>query len=87
MTEGSELVCKAREFAQKALEGIERGNGRPFIEHPDGVARIAGEEIGLPAECLAAVYLHEAVRIDPVLAAGAGDPAYRHAHILLELGR
>lgn len=63
MTEGSELVCKAREFAQKALEGIERGNGRPFIEHPDGVARIAGEEIGLPAECLAAVYLHEAVRI------------------------
>lgn len=63
MTEARELVNKAREFAAKALEGMERGNGRPFIEHPDGVARIAGEEIGLPAECEAAVYLHEAVRI------------------------
>ena len=31
--------------------------------------------------------LHEVVRIVPVLAAGAGDPAYRHAHIFLELGR
>lgn len=60
-----ETVEKAREIALKALEGITRGNGHPFIEHPDRVARIASEEIGLPGECLAAVYLHEAGRMCP----------------------
>lgn len=58
-----EVVRKAREVAAAALQGKERGNGKPFIEHPDGVAAIACNEIGLPAECVAAVYLHEAIRI------------------------
>lgn len=35
------------------------------MEHPDAVARIVREEIGLPAECEAAVYLHEAARVKP----------------------
>ena len=39
-----------------------RYDGTPFLLHPDGVARIVTDEIGLPSECVAAVYLHEATR-------------------------
>ncbi len=60
--DGRTLIRKARDFACTALEGRTRGNGKPFIEHPDGVACIAADEIGLPAECIAAVYLHESTR-------------------------
>lgn len=59
---GKELIEKALNIAQKALEGKTRGNGHPFIEHPIGVARIVANEIGLPAECVTAVFLHEALR-------------------------
>lgn len=59
---GKELVSAAYAIAEKALEGQERGNGNPFIEHPLRVAKIAADEIGLPAECIAAVFLHEATR-------------------------
>ena len=59
---GKELVCKAYAIAAEALKDMTRGNGSPFIGHPDAVARIAYEEIGLSAECIAAVYLHEASR-------------------------
>ena len=40
-----------------------RHDGTPFIGHPDAVAQIVADEIGLPEECIAAVYLHEASRI------------------------
>ncbi len=66
MEEHEEIIAKARAFAEKALEGQTRGNGRPFIEHPDGVARIARDEIGLPPECIAAIYLHESTRMGDV---------------------
>lgn len=59
---GKELVCKAYAIAAEALKDMTRSNGSPFIGHPDAVARIAYEEIGLSAECIAAVYLHEASR-------------------------
>lgn len=59
---GQELVAKAAHIAEKALAADVRGNGAPFIEHPLGVARIVSDEIGLPAECVAAVFLHEATR-------------------------
>ena len=62
--EGLELVGRAYDFAEMALEGQLRGNGHPFLEHPVNVARIAHLEIGLPAECLAAVFLHEATRFN-----------------------
>ena len=62
---GRMLIAKAYTIAEQALEDMTRGNGKPFIEHPDAVARIADEEIGLPAECIAAIYLHEAVRFKP----------------------
>ncbi|MGN1210484.1 MAG: RelA/SpoT family protein [Candidatus Cryptobacteroides sp.] len=62
---GRELVERAMGIAETALAGMERGNGHPFFEHPLNVARIADEEVGLPAECIAAVFLHEAARFFP----------------------
>ena len=58
-----EVVAKARELAQTVLAGELRFDGTPFIGHPDAVAAIASDELGLPAECSAAVYLHEATRV------------------------
>ena len=72
---GRELIATAYTIAADALEGLTRGNGRPFIEHPDAVARIADTEIGLSAECIAAIYLHEATRFKPetdITSAGFG---------------
>lgn len=59
------LLEDARLVALDTLRGELRHNGTPFIEHPDGVAAIVRDEIGLPDECLAAVYLHEATRAHP----------------------
>ncbi|MBQ9476876.1 MAG: bifunctional (p)ppGpp synthetase/guanosine-3',5'-bis(diphosphate) 3'-pyrophosphohydrolase [Bacteroidales bacterium] len=60
-----DLVRNARRIALEALRDDVRGDGRPFIGHPDGVARIVEDEIGLGPECIAAVYLHEATRFHP----------------------
>ena len=60
-----DLVSRAREVALQTLSGEVRHNGVPFITHPDGVAAIVRDEIGLPEECIAAVYLHEATRAHP----------------------
>ena len=62
---GLELIRSAYGIASMALKDMTRSNGQPFIEHPDAVARIAYEEIGLSAECIAAIYLHEASRFFP----------------------
>ena len=51
----SDIVQRARAIAYQALREDLRSNGRPFIEHADGVARIVADEIGLGVECLAAV--------------------------------
>lgn len=59
------LVEKARNIAVEVLKDETRSNGVPFISHPDGVADIVRDEIGLPEECVAAVYLHEATRKHP----------------------
>ena len=56
------MVEKAFEMAKKELEGKQRGNGHPFIEHPMGVAMIVQNEMGLMPETVAAVFLHEATR-------------------------
>ena len=60
--EGRELIRKAYEVAEKALAGVTRSNGKPFFGHPLAVAKIVSDEIGLPPECVAAVFLHEAIR-------------------------
>ena len=63
--DGLELISKAYNIASEALKEHSRSNGKPFLEHPMAVARIADEEIGLSAECIAAVFLHEATRFHP----------------------
>ena len=57
-----DLIQQARAVALDSLKGETRYDGTPFIGHPDNVARIVEDEIGLPAVCVAAVYLHEATR-------------------------
>ena len=57
-----ELVEQARALALEVLKDETRFDGTPFITHPDNVARIVEDEIGLPDTCVAAVYLHEATR-------------------------
>ena len=59
------IVEKAREIAVRALKDDIRDNGHAFIEHPDGVAAIVRDEIGLSETSIAAVYLHEASRFHP----------------------
>ena len=62
---GRNLIEAAYSIASEALKDHKRSNGAPFIEHPIAVARIACDEIGLSAECIAAVFLHEATRFFP----------------------
>ena len=61
--ERSKLISRARETAVEVLKDRTRHDGSPFIGHPDAVAEIVSDEIGLPEECIAAVYLHEASRM------------------------
>ena len=61
--ENSELINRARAAALDALKDQTRYDGTPFIGHPDAVARIVADEIGLPEDCIAAIYLHEASRM------------------------
>ena len=76
---GRKMIQTAYNIADEALKDLTRSNSHPFVEHPDAVARIADEEIGLSAECIAAVYLHEAVRFKPetdIDSAGFGKDVY-----------
>ena len=57
-----DIVRQAYELARETLADETRSDGAPFMEHPEGVAKIVRDEIGLPDECVAAVYLHEATR-------------------------
>ena len=65
------LVENARNLALEVLGAEQRWDGTPFITHPDNVARIVEDEIGLPEACVAAVYLHEATRAHPEVDIGA----------------
>lgn len=76
---GKEHILRAYEIAYNALKEHQRSNGNPFIEHPVAVARIACDEIGLSAECIAAIFLHEATRFYPetdIMSAGFGQDVY-----------
>ena len=61
--EGRQLIQRAYDVAAEALKEEVRSDGSPFIGHPLAVARIVADEIGLPPECVAAVFLHEATRV------------------------
>ena len=71
--EGLDLVYRAWKTAGEILADDMRDNGHPFIEHPMNVASIVSEEIGLPAECVAAVFLHEAMRKHPEAGISTAD--------------
>ncbi len=76
---GKAMIHKAFKIAEEALADRKRSNDEPFIEHPLAVARIACDEIGLSAECVAAVFLHEATRFFPetdITSAGFGKDVY-----------
>ena len=62
---GKDIILRAYNIAAGVLKEQKRSNGNPFIEHPVAVAKIACDEIGLSAECIAAVFLHEATRFFP----------------------
>ena len=77
--DGQEIILKAYTIADEALKEHKRSNGQPFIEHPVAVARIACDEIGLSAECIAAIFLHEATRFFPetdIMSSGFGKDVY-----------
>ncbi|MBP5518042.1 MAG: bifunctional (p)ppGpp synthetase/guanosine-3',5'-bis(diphosphate) 3'-pyrophosphohydrolase [Bacteroidales bacterium] len=56
------IVEKSYRIAEASLEGLQRDNRRPFLEHPVNVALIVADEIGLRYDAVAAVFLHEASR-------------------------
>ena len=58
-------ILQAFNLAEEALHGLLRSNNHPFIEHAIGVAGIVSNEIGLDSDSVAAVFLHEASRVDP----------------------
>lgn len=62
---GKQLISEAYGIASQVLSNNTRDNGKPFIEHPENVACIVSDEIGLQADCVAAVFLHEAMRKHP----------------------
>ena len=59
------MLEQARSIALEVLRDETRSDGSPFIGHPDGVVALVRDEIGLPEECQAAIYLHEATRCHP----------------------
>ncbi|MBQ0123414.1 MAG: bifunctional (p)ppGpp synthetase/guanosine-3',5'-bis(diphosphate) 3'-pyrophosphohydrolase [Bacteroidales bacterium] len=61
---GQKTVMSAFECAAIHLAMRTRGNNHPFIEHPLGVAEIVVKELGLGAEAVTAVLLHEANRFE-----------------------
>jgi len=60
-------IRAAYEVAERALEGRERENHHPFIEHPLGTASILAGS--LQYDAITAVFLHEAIRFRPEVAA------------------
>ncbi|MBR5735352.1 MAG: bifunctional (p)ppGpp synthetase/guanosine-3',5'-bis(diphosphate) 3'-pyrophosphohydrolase [Bacteroidales bacterium] len=57
-------IRRAYDLACTSLEGMFRSNNHPFIEHPMAVAEIVAKELGLGADAVSAVFLHEASRMD-----------------------
>ena len=76
---GKDIILRAYNIAAGVLKEQKRSNGNPFIEHPVAVAKIACDEIGLSAECIAAIFLHEGTRFYPgtdIISARFGQDVY-----------
>jgi GTP pyrophosphokinase len=67
--EEKNMIIKACGQCCESLKGMVRGNNHPFVEHPIGVAQIVADEIGLNADAVASVFIHEATRFNPALRA------------------
>ena len=72
------MVVSAYEEAVKALKGKMRSNNHPFIEHPLNTAYIISDELGLGADSITALLLHEANRFS------GNTPAEVNSGALLE---
>lgn len=62
-----ELIIKSFQLAKDAVKDMTRGNGKPFIEHPIGVAEIVCFDLGLGATSVITLFIHEATRFKPEL--------------------
>ena len=62
-----ELIIKSFQLTEDAVKDMTRGNGKPFIEHPIGVAEIGCFCLGLGATSVIALFIHEATRFKPEL--------------------
>ena len=58
-----DLAQKALDFAHSRLDGRQRYDGSPLIDHSIGVARIVISEIGLGRNSTVAALLHDVVRL------------------------
>ena len=62
-----ELIIKSFQLTEDAVKDMTRGNGKPFIEHPIGVAEIVCFDLGLGATSVITLFIHEATRFKPEL--------------------
>ncbi len=62
----TELIERALGMAVDALNGLERYDGRPLVEHSVATARIVACEIGLGRNSVVAALLHDAARMERI---------------------
>lgn len=60
-------LLRSYDIVKKALTGLARSNGIPFIDHAIAVAEIVAFEVGLMPVTVSAVFLHEASRSNNAL--------------------
>ncbi|MCF0173713.1 MAG: bifunctional (p)ppGpp synthetase/guanosine-3',5'-bis(diphosphate) 3'-pyrophosphohydrolase [Bacteroidales bacterium] len=77
------LACKELEGRFRGRQTADETTLKPFIEHPENVALIVKNEIGLGAECIQAVFLHETLRFNPTLKVTEHD----YGHDVLEIAK
>ena len=56
-----DIIQKAYNFAKRALEGVSRPSGEPYINHPIAVALIASKEMGLGSTSICSALLHDII--------------------------
>ena len=61
-----EMIGQALRMAEKALEGMERYDGSPLLDHSVATASIVAGEVGLGRNSVIAALLHDAARMELV---------------------
>lgn len=57
-------IEESEQLAESVLDGVKRSDGTPFFNHVTAVATIVATELGLLPDSVAAVFLHEASRLN-----------------------